>query len=663
VISCSNDTTKMMDPTLARLRRFLVALVLVAFSPLSLPGAVLLQVNFNRDFNEGTVDRPLSAPFSGGVSGRFVGRPQTKTFSGLDPNFTRGLVTVLLTNRYSDLKKWRNTNPTQRGLDDAPGSPASEPNQSLTEKPVGKSKIWVGLNGLNANMNYSVTVYPADNQTAGTQKIHKGTGMAPKPECGDTWISAAAFHSISLMSPAAKLMVRADAGGCLTFSIEADALLSGFEIGSTEEPKLVFAHYMVSNRDYGFGVEAYKHDIRDAQAYGIDGFMLNLGSWSGNYKIDLPNIYKAAEELGSGFKLCLSVDMTGNLTAEQIQELVRTYANHPNEFLYQGRPVLTTYSGGQQNGQGAPALDFWMNQVLAPLRKAGINVYFVPFFRPDGRKSPSYEEVLKNYNAWWNKVADGGFAFAIPSVSGTTITPTESENYAKVFHDAGKSYMAPVLPQYWGSRQPKRRYFAFQGAAGLEAQWQSILNVQKPEWVELVTWNDFDEATHFTPIDDVNKYWPFITHKTLGFYQNRIGLVKLDQYYIDWYKHYSPTDAPPPPGGKDNLYYIYRTQSKDLKCDDPKGPVTSIYGDVQDDLFVTTILTAPATLRVTSGGTVTSYNLKTGLQNTSISFKAGAQKFELVRNNQTVIAGDGPDIDSAITEYNYIYTSGWLSGS
>jgi hypothetical protein len=76
-------------------------------------------------------------------------------------------------------------------------------------------------------------------------------------------------------------------------------------------PRRVFAHYMVCFATYGEGVENYKREIREAQAAGIDGFALNCGSWHNepHYPRRVAQLYQAAKELDSGFRLFFSIDL------------------------------------------------------------------------------------------------------------------------------------------------------------------------------------------------------------------------------------------------------------------------------------------------------------------------------------------------------------------
>ena len=92
-------------------------------------------------------------------------------------------------------------------------------------------------------------------------------------------------------------------------------------------PHYVFAHYMVCYSDYGATIQGYEHDIQDAQAAGIDGFALDEGDYDdpaqAYYNTNTALMYAAAEQLGTSFKLCFSVEITNTAA---IVDMISTYA-------------------------------------------------------------------------------------------------------------------------------------------------------------------------------------------------------------------------------------------------------------------------------------------------------------------------------------------------
>ncbi len=488
---------------------------------------------------------------------------------------------------------------------------------------------------------------------------------APAPKATLTFA-----HAARAPRAAAAPAARRSAGRASGWGTQSGLPVRKAPIGLSAAPssKLVFAHYMVCNRNYGGSVAGYERDIQEAKASGIDGFALNCGSWnSAFYKQDTAAIFQAARAVApdGSFKLFFSADMTG-LHFDEVVDMMTAYASHPNYWrvlqtsgrVTTQRPVLSTWSGESVSFDHTKTE--WTNSVISPLRKSGINIYFMPFFFT--RDANSFQIVADTPQAAVTQVsglmkglADGMFyspAVVCP-VDGAKPVFAGPEAYAAALKKNGLGTMGGIAPQYWGSKQLSlgRRYIEYFGGEGMTAQWNSVINVQKPDWVECFTWNDFDEATYLSPIDDVNKYWPYLAHSARGFYKSHAGAAKLNQYFINWYK-----SGRQPVPASDSLVAMYRTHPKNAVAPSDKvGPINWFIGDCQDTLFVTTILTAPATLAVTSGSQTTTYSVPAGLQNTRIPFRPGAQSFQIVRAGKTVLSQAGDPITATPAEYNFNY--------
>lgn len=418
---------------------------------------------------------------------------------------------------------------------------------------------------------------------------------------------------------------------------------SFFASGPPVRPeKRVFAHYMLCCGSFGHDVAAAERDIRLAQEMGLDGFALNAGAWSREpyYQASAAAMFAAAERLGTGFALFFSADMCCSLTAEDIRDMVLTYAKRPNYLRKNGRVVLSTFAGEREGSA------FWREKVLTPLREAGLDVFFVPdFYQVTPGRRPA-DEV-----AHWGDLIDGLFRFAPDATPfGAQSTVASSEAYARALAAAGKFFLAGYYPFYWGERQTSagRRYFEYRGGLGTEKQWQSIIAVQDPEWVEIVTWNDPTESYLIAPADDPD-----------GFHKPHLAFAELNRYFIEWFK-----SGVRPVITKDALFYFYRTHGKSLAApDDPAGPVTRLYGEPEDAIYVTTALTAPAELRVESGGARSEHRLEAGLSHIAVPFAAGAQHFELWRNGRRVNAIDGEPVAASIMRYNFFYTTGFVESA
>ena len=418
------------------------------------------------------------------------------------------------------------------------------------------------------------------------------------------------------------------------------------EPGIAAPPHYVFAHYMVCNPTYGASVQGFEHDIQDAQAAGIDGFVLNLGAYDDPtqiyYNKNVAYIYSAAQALGTGFKLFFSIEITN---AADIVQLIANYAPYTNTFLLGTNVVVSTF--GQNNVD-------WQNGVLTPLKQRGIGVFFIPFFWPTpASEMPSYSQGFDLLQTYTN-LLDGLFLFG---AAGVPFQVADSDsNYTSVVHSEGKIFMAGTSPHYWGCLQysNQRRYFETDGGEGMDLEWRSII-ANQPDWVEIVTWNDYIESTYVSPVNDPGQYEPqFSTpHR-----YSHAGYLELMKRYIAWYK-----TGVEPPINQDALFYFYRTHSTNLVASSSTDvPVTSFHGDVADVIYNTLLLTAPADLTVMTGTNKFNYSLGAGLQQIRTPFSPGPQVFTLHRNGAQVLSVQGPSILSSITNYDYFPASGYVYG-
>jgi glucan endo-1,3-alpha-glucosidase len=401
----------------------------------------------------------------------------------------------------------------------------------------------------------------------------------------------------------------------------------------------VFAHYMVAFATYGETVEGYRQEIMEAQAANIDGFALNVGAWDdyeSYYKKRVGLMFQAAEQLGTGFKLFFSVDFE---VPSNIVSMVQQYAGRPNAFRYQGKFVLSTY--GHQN------LDW--NTMLAQLRTNGVDVFFIPhFFPPGGGELPNADNAKAILGTYTN-LLDGLFLF---DPAGTLEETTASTaQYTYVVQQSNKLFMASCTPHYWGCLQPTlgRRYFETLGGEGTELQWSQLI-ANEPDWVEIVTWNDFHESTYVSPIINPGRYFDVLVSPRRN---THAGYLELSKYYITWYKSNQQ-----PAIDRDALFYFYRIHPMGLVISNDI-PVTTLLGDVQDELFLTTMLKRPAKLVVTSGGVRSQYDQADGINHVRVPFHVGSQVFEVSRDGSQQLLINAPPVVTTLTNYDFFPTSGF----
>lgn len=388
--------------------------------------------------------------------------------------------------------------------------------------------------------------------------------------------------------------------------------------------RLVFAHYMVAIPTYGGNstVADYQREIAAAQAHGVDGFALNCGGWSRrepHYKARTLKLYEAARLLGTGFKLFLSADYCCGLTIDETRDMIQTFADHPNQFRYAGKPVLSTFCGeGADNQHGRDLVKFL--DELGDER--GRPVVFVPYFypRPNLTEHPQtkhVQQVLRDF-----PTLDGFFYFGAAGDSAQLAAANHA--CAQGWLGAGKLFMACITPYYRGLGG-NYRCFETGGFAGVAQQWEGAI-ADRATWVEIVTWNDWGEASYVAPFGPPTETRLWNGH--WGAMLNHLGYLDAMRYWVDWYK-----TGTPPPIPADRLFYAYRLAPNAVQVD---GRRPGGADRLRDSLFLTLLLTAPATLTVQSGPTAKDFPLAAGVQHVELPFAPGEQRFVLTRDGRTV---------------------------
>ena len=416
---------------------------------------------------------------------------------------------------------------------------------------------------------------------------------------------------------------------------------------STQTDRMVLAHYLVNNSQaYGDGgaiptTAGLTREMQEAMDLGIDVWALNCQAWVNNdgefFRNACDVIYNVADQVG--FKLCMSIDQCCGTTASDGLEMVTRYTNRDSQFFYNGKQVVTSFAS--QNEARS-----WWDDILME------NVFWVPNLRAEDQgEDPMLYDEMAEVNSRWNP--DGGFYFGVAPIE---TMKASGYNFSQVFD----FYMAPVLAYYWGSNQVDRRYFSYKH--GLHDQWKHIISTQRPNWVEIVTWNDYEES-YISPISAAEKFanWPAAGWAVNDdFHHTHVGAYEIMKYYIDWFK-----TGNEPAITEDKLIYSYRTHPAGVtSTNDPDNPVNVIRdAPVNDDIYITTFLTADATARITTGGAVTSIAAGPGVGTIEVPFNTGAQTFQLIRNGETIASANGRDIDAVPAWVNYFHYTGVVSAN
>ncbi|MDA1140556.1 MAG: endo-1,3-alpha-glucanase family glycosylhydrolase [Planctomycetota bacterium] len=390
---------------------------------------------------------------------------------------------------------------------------------------------------------------------------------------------------------------------------------------SSTPGRQVFAHYMVC---FHSSVEFYKQEIELAQRYGIDGFALNCGQWKEtNYEKAGERIYQAAKELGTGFKLFFSPDLNGlRDLPNNIGDMVNRFYEHPNQFRWDGRAVLSGWAG---------RADTYAESVNR-LKGEGRKVCFVPFvYDPKYASIWSAEKVMRHFQG--QPHMDGIFHFG-----GDGSVQNALNNNAigrRVTLGLGKIFMAGLAAAYNSANLRDMK-----GMHGYGAIWEGIIQ-DSADWVEIVTWNDYVEDSNLMPFR-----WPAGQEK--DYYVRDESFLDVTGYYSAWFK-----SGIAPQISQDKLYYAYRNRSlwqrqawdeKDNKWIDitaSKWAFDQIHDDVEDNIYVTTFLTQPAELTVSIGKKKWKFQQFAGVSHARVPLMPGVPHFALTRKKDTLFEIDG----------------------
>jgi len=276
----------------------------------------------------------------------------------------------------------------------------------------------------------------------------------------------------------------------------------------------------------------------------------------------------------------------------------------------------------------------WQSSVLTPLSQRGVPVYFVPFFDGDPSSIASRFPFTQGFFHW----------SAWPYNNGNlqVVDPSLDKSWRSVSSAANKVFMAPVSPyfakHYCGlpsNAKPNWVFGNYKGAGLWIDHWQQLIEIG-PDFIEIVTWNDYPEASYIGPItaqwgisDKCNGNGPIMYDRS-NFPHD--AYADLGHYFIDAYKQGSY-----PAVTQDKVYAFYRLFSKNQQCNDPTnlGPVQN--GQSMDDnIYIVTLFKSPATITITSGSNSNHFDVPTGLATNSIPFNVGSQSVSISRNNNQV---------------------------
>ncbi|KAL1961170.1 hypothetical protein VTO42DRAFT_3115 [Malbranchea cinnamomea] len=410
--------------------------------------------------------------------------------------------------------------------------------------------------------------------------------------------------------------------------------------------RLVFAHFMVGIVGNRNRASDYDADMQRAKSAGIDGFALNIGTDPYSDQ-QLQLAYESAAN--NDMKVFISFDFNWWSTAQgtEVGQKIAQYADHPAQLKVDGKVFASSFAGD--------GLD-----VAAVRSAAGQDIFFVPNFHPSYGTNLDEVDGLFNWIAWPN---DGNNKAPKP---GRNITVRAGdEEYMNALQ--GKTYMAPASPWFFthfGSEVSYSKNWVFPSDFLWYDRWQELLDLG-PDFIEIVTWNDYGESHYIAPLssphtdDGASKWVNDMPHD---------GWLELSKPFIAAYKDgASSVDSYIT---EDRLVYWYRPAPGDVNCDATDTcmmPANNASGNyfigrpngwetMEDSVFVVALLTDSATVTVSSGGNEHTFDAPAGASAFTVPMGVGSQEFSVTRGGETVLSGTSlkPIIDGCVCGlYNF----------
>jgi glucan endo-1,3-alpha-glucosidase len=447
----------------------------------------------------------------------------------------------------------------------------------------------------------------------------------------------------------------------LTATVTAQTFIAG---------RVIFSDYLPYEYTYDVyspavgdatNIAAHKHSIQDAIASGIDGFQLDFIGRSDQYAT-ISNMFEAAKELHDAnpsqppFWLYLAPDLGGGgantnfswtvpPNRNWIEYFVATFANHPNYFHYNSKPVLGSFMGLEHQAD-------LTTYVFTPLANEGIHVFYIPSVNnatlatTDGTHFNAWAQAnLGALHIWSGNIPtnDIGGTNALVAVNAANNVP----------NIIGLS-VGPFVDTHSPSNPP---YFEHYGGEGPDAQYQNAIS-QNPVFIIESPWNDLAES-YSSPVDIPNVPTVLSGYPYDNLLKPHKGYSEIRKYYAQWFKTgVKPTIT------QDFLAYFYRTSPYAANNNPSNPPPWNVVGTIPpDNVYVTCDLVSAATLQINTGGTITTYNLGAGRNLVHTPFHPGTtQNFQIIRNSAVVANVSGEPIIAAPTQNNLQSTSGFAYG-
>ncbi|KAL9608103.1 MAG: hypothetical protein Q9167_007041 [Letrouitia subvulpina] len=390
--------------------------------------------------------------------------------------------------------------------------------------------------------------------------------------------------------------------------------------------RLVFCHFMVGIVSDRSSASDYDNDMQRAKAVGIDAFALNIGTDDFVDK-QLSFAYESASS--NGMSVFLSFDFnwfSQTADAGKVGTIIKQYASEPAQLKVGSKIFVSSFAGDEL-------------EIETVRSAAGMDLFLAPNFQP---ASVAKVDGALNWMAWPN---DGNNK---APKNGNNVT-IEDGDQAYISALSGKPYIAPVSPWFSTHFGPEVSYsknFVFPSNLLWWQRWTDIL-ILEPQYVEIITWNDYGESHYVGPLssphtdDGASKWANDMPHD---------GWLEMAKPFISAYKAGSKSVSV----DEDKIIYWYRPNPKSINCDPTDttmgpgggGSPGNYYNGkpdgaetMDDSVFIVSLLKEAGVVRINSGDNEQTFDAPAGAHAFAVEMGIGKQTFALERGSETILQG------------------------
>ncbi|TFK50918.1 glycoside hydrolase family 71 protein [Heliocybe sulcata] len=352
---------------------------------------------------------------------------------------------------------------------------------------------------------------------------------------------------------------------------------------------------MVGNT-HPYSITDWLQDIETAHRHDIDGFALNVGreSWQKDRVVDC---YTAALQSRLPFRLFISFDMTSIPSGRKedidlLLDYVRLFARHPNQFLYDGKVLISTFAG-ENSKFGCGTLNHAWTAVKEAMEEIA-PIHLVPsfFVEPARHHELTCSDGYFNWNGGW-------------PIHLTPDSPPEEIRCPKLDTDShhiphlhGKTFMAAVSPWFfthYGADSWNKNWLYRGDDWLIVRRWEQLIAARDTvDIVQILSWNDYGESHYIGPIKGAQPN----SHAWVDGYPHDPWL-RLNAYFARAFKA-----GRYPPLAKDTIYVWGRPHPKDARAPDHVPRPRN--WELTDDLFWVVVMaktpcTTPRLIKCTRG--------------------------------------------------------------